>query len=176
MSNKRIEAPPPHELGAPLRPPGLARAARNAWNALLGELAGKLYQDEGPLLLELIQPVAEMSRLAGAALPSYSPNLRSAQQSSQAPTSEFGEAISETASFGATAADLDGFLAAVKRERATFGGSLKPRSTKPQMPRLRQQRAVPWLVRRVNQHPSLRELLKKTPELQIRTLAIRSMR
>ena len=32
------------------------------------------------------------------------------------------------------------------------------------------ERAVPWLARRVNQNPSLRELLKKTPELQIRTL------
>lgn len=32
------------------------------------------------------------------------------------------------------------------------------------------ERVVPWLARRVNQNPSLRELLKKTPELQIRTL------
>lgn len=53
-----------HEIGVPARPRGLMRATRNSWNKLCEELlaAGKLYKDDGDLLLDLIQNRADAYR------------------------------------------------------------------------------------------------------------------
>ena len=66
MPLKRLnEALPPHLPGAPPRPKALSRATRNAWNGLIEELAGRLYQDDADLLLELIQCRADQYKGAG---------------------------------------------------------------------------------------------------------------
>lgn len=137
MSKKHIDSPPPHELGAPPRPRGLARATRNAWNALLGELAGKIYQDEGPLLLELIQARADIYKGAGERKEAGRRRAaelldkfakRAAPEVTLAPVadSDSGKVNPQTDCSGPGPADLDGFIAAVKRERVTFGQRLQP--------------------------------------------------
>src|SRR5260370_36841532 len=65
MPSNQIDTPPPHFPGAPARPKGLTRATRNAWTALCDELAGKLFQDDGERLLELIQARADRYKAAG---------------------------------------------------------------------------------------------------------------
>jgi phage terminase large subunit-like protein len=54
-------------FGEPERPRGMSRAARDAWNALVGKLSAsrKLSKTDGPLLLEFIQARADQYKAAG---------------------------------------------------------------------------------------------------------------
>lgn len=64
---RKPESPPPHEPGKPPRPQFKSHAARNAWNKLSAELyeACRIWQDDGPLLLELIQARADQYQATG---------------------------------------------------------------------------------------------------------------
>ncbi len=128
MPSAHINTPPPHEPGAPPRPKGLTRATRNAWNGLCEELAGKLFQDDGERLLELIQCRAEQYR--GASERKEAGRKRASEILSKITAREpyvQPQPIPENGT--APAPDLDGYLAAVRRERATFAQRLIPGQT-----------------------------------------------
>ena len=131
MPLKRIDSPPPHLPGAPPRPKGLERATRNSWNQLCEELAGQLFQDDAPLLLELIQARAEQYR--GASERKEAGRRRAAEILAKFARREphaQPEPVADAPENGKIpGADLEGFLAAVRTERATFATRLQPVAT-----------------------------------------------
>jgi phage terminase large subunit-like protein len=130
MPSKRLSAPPEHIPGIPPRPKGLERATRNAWNQLIEELAGKLYQDDGERLLELIQARADQYR--GASERKEAGRKRAAELLAKLASREAiatPDPIPAPENGLVPSADLEGFLAAVKHERASFPQRLVPGQT-----------------------------------------------
>jgi phage terminase large subunit-like protein len=146
MPTKKIDAPPPHVQGAPPRPKALTRATYNAWNRLVEELlpSGKLYQDDGPRLLEFIQARAdwykgtgerrEAGRKRAAEIqeffdkrqppaPAPAPIPTAPPENGKSPESGKPETTKQPD------ANLEGFLADVKAERHTFAQRLQPGTT-----------------------------------------------
>ena len=122
MPLKRLnEALPPHLPGAPPRPKALSRATRNAWNGLIEELAGRLYQDDADLLLELIQCRADQYKGAGER--KEAGRKRSAEILLKLTKRDFiapPEPTPAPENGKLPCVDLEGFLGAVRRERASF--------------------------------------------------------
>jgi phage terminase large subunit-like protein len=143
MPKKRIDTPPPHVQGAPPRPKALTRACYNAWNRLVVELAGKLYQDDGPRLLEFIQARADWYKGTGERRESGRRRAAEIQEffdkrqpppipAPAPPTPQNGESpeSGEDAENGKLPdANLETFLADVKAERHTFAQRLQPGAT-----------------------------------------------
>ena len=124
------EALPAHLPGAPPRPKGLSRATRNSWNGLIEELAGRLYQDEAGLLLELVQARADQYKSAGTRKAAGA--ARAAEILAKFDKRTPAEPVPDTPAPEnglLPIADLDGFLASVRRERASFAQRLQPNAT-----------------------------------------------
>lgn len=129
LKRKEIEIPP-HLPGVPARPKGLKRATRNAWNQLIEELVGKLYLDDGERLLELIQ--ARADQYQGSGERKEAGRKRAAELLAKLAAREAiaPEPIPDAPENGKLpGADLEGFLAAVRAERASYPARLIPGQT-----------------------------------------------
>src|SRR5438445_7055040 len=116
---------PPHLPGIPARPKGLKHATRNAWNSLVKELAGKLYQDDGDRLLELIQCRADAYRGTGERKEAGRKRAAELLAKFGARDAIASEPIPDAPENGKLpGADLDSFLAAIRQERASYPSRL----------------------------------------------------
>jgi phage terminase large subunit-like protein len=117
--------------GVPLRPPGLPRAARNAWNKLVEELRPVLLKSDGALLRELIQARADLYHAAGDRKEAARLRVKEieAEFSRRKPALLIQDKQELLIEEKADHISLADFLAATARARATFAARLVPKQT-----------------------------------------------
>jgi len=123
MTKHHKDLPLPHIPGAPPRPKGKSRGTRNGWDRVVSDLmaARVLYQDDGELVLQLVQARADQYRAAGERKEAGRKLAGEilAKFESRAPWPEKpAESAPETVQ--AEVVSLKSFLADVREERASF--------------------------------------------------------
>lgn len=112
------------EYGAPIRPSGLPRASRNAWNLLADELLGRrvLARSDQQLLLDLIQARADAYAAAGPRREAGRARVKEIEAifAARTPFEEPHEKVEEKPA----ALSLEEFLATCARSRETFAARL----------------------------------------------------